>query len=189
MFAALDNKLIGFFQWVVRQCELYTSIQRKTIINLDIKLLEVSIMLSIVSLLIGTALEKNLIDTLLTLFITGCNTCMFFALHQFTLVMNKRNRSKNSLPQEIISRINHRLVLLVGILILFLMAFYLDVYSPITDTSHLYFRFFSHSLCFIFFVYLIFEYLLCTTSLPPGEMQKKQEEREMRYMTPQRIKN
>lgn len=187
MFLQIDSKIITLVQWLVRQCELYTSVLRKKIIELTLSSVMMSIIMIISSLLLVILFADDKVDILVSVFLIGWNIFLFTDLYRNMLGLTKKNTPANSLPQEIITRMLPRLILLTGLLTLFLLVIILEIYLPIKSNAHLFFRFYEYALCSVLSFSLFFEYLLCTTSLPPGEKQRREEEKEMRNMIPQKF--
>lgn len=176
---SIDNFCINLAQWIVRQVELYTSIERKGLLNYCLFLLKgfiVGLVLSIIlNLLVSPHLALILASLVVPIFI--------FDYIIFKILIKDQERSNwASLPHEIITRKAIRLVHLfsflvaTGVLSEIIISLVTDVFLP----RYLIIIF----ICSIFVIEFCLDLLLCTVSLPPGEKQKKVTEKELRDMEP-----
>lgn len=104
---------------------------------------------------------------------------------EMTLVHARKQNTSGALPVEIINNKNLRIFLLLIIPFTELLSFglFLNNKDPLMVTFPLI------VISKIFYVFLYIEYLLCTTSLPPGEKERKQIEKEMSSLVPIKIRN
>lgn len=184
MFSTIDGFLIVCFQWAVRQMELYTPITRKSIIRFNLGALEF--------FLFSWALVVIFIYSTLgiPLFL-----CMLYVLFFVSVVIRRAELKRlgsgsccsGAKPQEIITRFKHRISALVSnifcavVLLLVLPVFLL------WRINLMWVILFEHcfGICWIACAVLSHEYLLCTTTLPPGEKERRKAEKEMRMLSPQ----
>ncbi|MBP9866637.1 MAG: hypothetical protein KBC41_00980 [Candidatus Pacebacteria bacterium] len=104
-------------------------------------------------------------------------------------MISKRNQPLGILPAEIKNRKEPRIILiLVSFLCILSLPFFIFLGSK-NETNLIELIFLFNFLCFSMLIFLsvLIEYLLCTTSLPPHEKEKKVQEKEMKYMTLQRM--
>lgn len=180
MFNKIDNTLIVWAQWTVRQFELYTPIERKHLIGFFISVLRCTLIVwAVISVIMAVLIISP------DIFIVGA--VGIFTNYGYFLSYKKlanKEPSKDVLPEEIISRYIFRmaycLISISSLLLLPLM--YLLCISPQGDILlfTMFVMVFFANFCFYFFNFL--EYLFCTISLPPGEKQKRREEKETRNM-------
>ncbi len=185
MFSTIDTGLINMTQWSVRQFELYTKITRKDLTNFCLSLIRVGLL---VFFLVGTTrfiLESNFISAIINLvFMTTCTLNLMI-----WEMISKRNQPLGILPAEIKNRKEPRIILiLVSFLCILSLPFFIFLGSK-NETNLIELIFLFNFLCFSMLIFLsvLIEYLLCTTSLPPHEKEKKVQEKEMKYMTLQRM--
>lgn len=179
MFSKIDNFLIILTQWCVRQIELYTSLNRKTILlwTVNITRVTTSVLMIVFILLLTFSPAVSII---------GLSSCyMIFQHMEMTLVHARKQNTSGALPVEIINNKNLRIFLLLIIPFTELLSFglFLNNKDPLMVTFPLI------VISKIFYVFLYIEYLLCTTSLPPGEKERKQIEKEMSSLVPIKIRN
>lgn len=185
MFNSIDSKLINFFQWMIRQFELYTQIQRKNIVNFAITIVKLLFAMFVLLSLFFIFFQKNFFDSVIYLALTLMVISVYYPSFKKTLALSNRNYPPGILPEEIVSRRADRIsgcilaVPLNCIPLSLLMA--ISERSSEVDVVEL-----GQWTAFglLYNCVLLVEYLLCTTSLPPGEKQRKEEEREMKYLTP-----
>ena len=179
MFSKIDNFLIILTQWCVRQIELYTSLNRKTILLwiVNITKITVSVLVIVFILLLTFSPAVSII---------GLSSCyMIFKYMEMTLVNAKKQNTSDALPVEIINNKNLRISLLLIIPFAELLSFglFLNNKDPLMVTFPLVVE------SKIFYVFLCIEYLLCTTSLPPGEKERRRIEKEISSLVPVPVKN
>lgn len=183
MFNNIDVFLINWFQYGVRQFELYTSINRKNLLNFFLFLMRFTIIITflfaIITLLYGY-------DTYMPmLFLTASSTGIYLRIKKVVA----HQKETDILPREIVYRKIDRLyaffccvfvsfVVLIVLILIFPVLYKIngDVNIINLITMAIIFSFPLLSCCA--------EYLLCTVSLPPGEKQKRKEEKEMKNMIP-----
>ena len=104
---------------------------------------------------------------------------------EMTLVNAKKQNTSDALPVEIINNKNLRISLLLIIPFAELLSFglFLNNKDPLMVTFPLVVE------SKIFYVFLCIEYLLCTTSLPPGEKERRRIEKEISSLVPVPVKN
>lgn len=184
MFSTIDSFLITCTQWFVRQLELYTPIERMDLSNFCLLLYKNSLLAMAVLIPLAIFLEHAWHFIYVALIIT-------FSLeyHRYRAIILKQKTEDSSLPQEIITRETIRQLLifsslLSGIVVLPLLI--LKVLSTGTCTISDLLVAFTWG---VFIIKLSLELILCTTSLPPGEKERRTKEKEMRKMQPALIQN
>lgn len=174
MFSYIDSRLISVAQWFIRQLELFFPITRENVITFT---LNVTKWLIVVSALLS--LLSAYFDIWGAIFTTIAYS--FYQSHRLlVLVYSLQKKSSNSLPQEIVTRKLMRKILVCGLIpsslplgIVILSHHAPFFWSAITLPMFL----------FVFVLFIVSEYLLCTTSLPPGGKEKRKIEKELRSAT------
>jgi hypothetical protein len=175
MLTKLDENLIGFSQWAIRQVELFTTITRKNIINSTLILL----FLVQTYLFVFHLIRFNL---LVLVIVVGPFTKEAISL----LIASWITERPGTLPRAINERRQTRLVILclgIGLLA----AVFVPVLLLLSRTNEGFFQpVTALILCHMMPIILaaVAEYLLCTSSLPPGEKVKRLAERELRNAVP-----
>lgn len=162
-----DGGLIKLFQWMIHLLELHTDIERKQVINFFFEISKGLIIMYLFFVIISGILSPSLI--------------LFFSLLNVVLIWNFRKIVKDAFlgqtikvsafPVEIITRRFLRLYMFFGIIV---STVFLNIEKTLIDFTCL----------LMIWLFFCIEYLLCTTSLPPGEKQKRKEEKEMKNMVP-----
>lgn len=190
MFDPIDIWFVNVHQWVVRQIGLYTPFERKDVLELNLRLMRLLfgtfILFSFLAIIF--AVDRAISYTYSILI--ACNYFHWFPEYKKLLELSKKNPEADVLPDEIVTRKLERYGLLLLLLVFFVL--FVTMYCLISPVlSFPYEALFKSNVILVIlaFTFTLQEYLLCTTSLPPGEKQRKKEEREMKYLTPQRIKN
>lgn len=197
MFSKIDNSLIVSAQWIVRQFELYSSATRKSVGD---KLIKTLTTLTLLGLATGATFAfigftKNH-DPLEYLYYFGISFAFFIGFFAQVILLRDGKRILNKeqkdslLPEEIVTREYKRKMSLYENLFLFplflITLFIQIIYS--NDTLEI---IKNSSVSGLFFATvfneLALEYLFCTTSLPPGEKKRREQEKETRHMNPQKI--
>ena len=185
MLSTIDAKTISFFQWIVRQFELYTEIKREGILKLHLSILKYLLTILILLASINAVLAKAewggyvffFLLTLPAIFISFIP--IYFELQK----LSKKKSPKQTLPKEITSRSFCRKGFFLLLSIHFPVAFFLmpsDFFSKITEPINFVLFVLWCTVCSLY----ILENLLCTTSPPPGEKEKRKLEKEMKSMVP-----
>jgi hypothetical protein len=177
MFSTIDSRVIGGLQWFVRQLELYTFLTRRMVL---MALLLVVMGLVVTRTCVGIQLT-GLMDPLGSWIAFG-----FFATLPYFLSVYDLAKGKSVygfLPKEIVTRCFHRGMsagLVFGTLL-----FYLGWRGfEIRDQTDFLSYFCVKIIFWESIVFWLVEYFLCTTSLPPGEKEKKKQERGMGNTSP-----
>lgn len=177
MFSKIDIFLILRAQWCVRQIELYTNKTRQDIFSLLFGMTRWSITATVICCLI--ALKDHIWSPILIL-------PMYFFIakdtKEYKEIINKSD-SIDTLPVEILTRISHRrIILLVGLFFSCIIS--IHKFNSAFEMVIMYLQWIS-----LFMIPICIEYLLCTTSLPPGEKERKKIEKEMSSLVPIKIRN
>lgn len=182
MFDKIDNFLITWFQWGVRQFELYTKFERNDLVKASLLFFKVMIF----SYIIVSTIKKEIsIDTVFTLDIF---TCLMLMVLYFVLKVSfsKQKNTTNVLPVEILTHKPLRWFSFLNTFIVIPLVFYLSflLFSYISLLNQEKLVVILSALVFSLNIIMIFylEYLLCTISLPPGEKRKIMERKEMKQM-------
>ncbi len=191
MFSKIDMFLITWTQWFVRQAELYTPIERKNFLSIFINLLKwVIVTWGIVSMLVAITSFPSFISFPL-LFISEAG-CLLFLKDFFCYVnLSKKITTTGKLPTEIASRytIRHTYFLFVLFGPITIWCLHLMTTSRYTDLVIISIYIIGTFCLVCFHIYLCIEYLLCTTSLPPGEKERRGIEKEISSLVLVPIKN
>lgn len=180
MFSSIDNKLINLAQWIVRQIELFTNMTRDDFCK---RLLRVnrSIHIAGVALVLILPMIENIVLSIMLLIcftLVSPYTVLKREVHRELL---RTQQKTDVLPNEIYIRKEERrrvFILVVSEILLF----FLVVLPKNRELSPIL------VFCIIMildFLTLSFEYLLCTTSLPPGEKERRMVKKEGGRMIPQ----
>ena len=159
--------------------------EREDICMTHIKLIESAfIMWGLMALIHIMSSAQHVLSLLVLLFFAiACP----FILKKYKILIKifRLQKVKETLPQEIMTRTLDRMSLFY--LTIFTSTLYLTILSlPGENGLIIVVSCFAHVI--MLFLLLVFEYLLCTTTLPPGEKEKRKFERETRHLTLQRIK-
>ncbi len=189
MFSTLDNSLINLAQWIVRQLELFTPITRKVIGNALLSFHATAIALcfcmgvdkGIQALRLGYHTHSSVFWSLFWianfLFVFSFIEICFYK--NATRIIRKKQKS-GLLPEEILARKNKRILGIIGLFIAFC-----PFVLPLLLLNEVILE--ALTLSVLVLANSLLEYFFCTTSLPPGEKEKKKVEREMKYLSLQRI--
>lgn len=166
MFSIIDSKLLNISQWVMRQYELSTSSTRGEIIKEFLFLTRSTLLIFVTFVILRWIFYPPLL-----FFGFLLAYMMFFATKQFERVFKSQKIEPGILPKEIITRVRKRsMLLLVSVSNVVIFVFSQEKIGWFL------------SLYLSFFLLLCLEYLICTTSLPPGEKERKKQEREIKGM-------
>ncbi len=178
MFSVIDPALIEISEKILHTLEIHTSITKKKLIYICTTFLKIVSIISIVFLVYNN--QDIILQRLAAFFnlIMYCVLTFILSNQQYKII--KKQKQESTLPKVIISRKDIRLIWLFSfpINIFFLYLLFLvehDIYK--------------NSVCIVFqlFLTIMVEYFLCARSLPPHEKEKKVQEKEMKYMTLQRM--
>lgn len=182
-FEKIDNYIIDMFQWVMRQIELFTTLTREDVLNAALSLYKINLLIfastSISRFIVTHDIVAPIINT--TILIPS------IALYFYWLILKENKPKPGTLPKEIVTRKTKRsLDLLVFIFALItlptniIIAFSLAVVG-LDDLLRAY-----NITSFYILIILdsIIEYIFCTTSLPPGEKERRALEKETRNLIP-----
>lgn len=179
MFSRIDDFLITWSQWLVRQLELYTPVERKGLANFCLLLLKYSIIAMAILILFKVFVSEY--DG--SIYIFGILVLIFsFDYFVFKTLFSRQKDVETSLPREIITRVPHRYLMIlasissIGVIFPLLITAFLSegIYTP-----QMLLITFNWG---IFLIKLCLELILCTTSMSHGEKQKRLEEKEMRNL-------
>ena len=204
MLEKIDSSFIYTAQWIVRQIELYTPITKKHVE--DILITCYFWMIAIFAVTIVTAMTLDLIETkhvftfgLLFLLLAPL---YFSSLKVYKHIANTTRKVSDMLPAVIHQRKYNRKAIIVSVPLAFLIIFaviavlfsinrteLLSVIFGNFEDQNILFSVCASLVWFILPTEFLIEYVFCTTSLPPGEKEKRATEKEMRNMTPTSIKN
>jgi hypothetical protein len=194
VFDKLDSWLITFFQWIVRQVELFTNISRKDLLyNVMLIAKWVTLVNVCFSLWFTFSVGRTPLFSARGLIVAVIDylteiVWVLALIFWFIFCEYKRRKQVSNpqiLPEEILSMKSARWSILF-ISFFWTFCVLLMVLTPtIPDPIHD-FRIIETWLgCGYFFFINCFAYLLCTTSLPPGEKEKQKMKREMKNISPQ----
>lgn len=199
MFSKFDNSSIKNTQWIVKQFELLTPIDHSRmarilgLVHIGVFFLLSIILLQIVFVSIKIHGAAFIIIVLLTIY----RLMMEIQMGTQKILTRKitRRDKTSSLPEEIITRKRYRCFHVVCLALVMLFSWdIIDGLVPIIAKENKSEELFS-TLFFILtiivsnlFLTICIEYFLCTTPLPPNEKEKEKQEKEMRSMTLQRIR-
>ena len=191
MFSKLDDNLIVKAQWLVRQVEIFTPLTRRflgytiLLVNMLIGLFVLVILsylvIGIIKAVVGTETE------LLAKIIVGTLVGLLFYIHVETYFVATEHLAKeqpaNTLPYERIGRKRERLILFI-LFVVFWWAVMLIGSQAAKDGAD----YVVILLSYIIFegglvTRIVLEYLFCTTSLPPGEKEKRKQEKKAEQLT------
>jgi hypothetical protein len=175
MLSYIDHKLIGTAQWAVRQIELFTSHTRQDALVFVLMLFRYIIAGESVWTFLSFLSEDGLAGTVMAV----VSVCVPFAIIYQILAMKIEEKEKPGvLPACIVERAGLR----KGFFCL------LTVHSVVIAVLNLLGEGVGNLISFLpvlFYCPMALEYLMCTTSLPPGEKDRKKQEREARNMAPE----
>lgn len=202
MLEKIDSSLIHAAQWVIRQIELYSPITKKHIEDFIINCyfwLILTFSVTIVSAIIVDVIEAKQVFTFGVLLL-GLAPLYFSTLKIYKGLLKKVKKESTALPAAIYERKSVRIIILLSLPLAFLIIFAMVIIAIWLNSSEVLTTFFGNieernvlfSVCntliwLILPTEFLIEYLFCTTSLPPGEKDRKKTERETRNMIP--IKN
>ena len=113
MFSVFDARLITVAQWIVRQVELYTNLQRKHLIESFFALFKWSSLVILPACTLLEILGSSLLKTALVVIITSL-MMQFFAFYYMDMLGVYQSEVKDSvLPKAISTRRSNRFVALV----------------------------------------------------------------------------
>lgn len=176
-FYKADITLIETAQWAVRQVELHTQVERRdilTFLTLTTKWLLIANFLVNLTLLLLEAnlIFPSLINLVQIFFIFGT-----YREHKNLILCTPK---PGIIPIEILNRL---LIRVVSILLLpFLVVGWVGLVMVVDTLTPTTLILLSNTM--VLFIQLIIEYFLCTSSLPPGEKERKRQEKEMSNMSP-----
>ena len=197
MFSTIDNYLIHLAQWVVRQLELYTSITRRHLLYFFIVpnalccLVDIAFIFNCLSLFLepNNTSNKDFLSvvTLLFILLIALLFILLLFMHTSTIIsaikIAKNPIGNSMLPKEIINNYWKRELYLLDLFVFFLSLFMLTQAEVTIDVQIIFYFCYLVIACLAF--PLILEYFLCTTSLPPGEKEKRKIKKEIEKMVPQ----
>ena len=168
MLNKIDNWLINSTQWLVRRTELSTHVTRKDIVTFFLLVLKWLIvayfLLTIMEFTIGHYLSGTI----------GLINSSIYSMIQISMKENLQKEQKIALPSEIITRSGVRKFFLLFVIVS------LPLIAHIAYIDHKEIHYICAIILFcIMFTLTILEYLLCTTSLPPGEKRRCEQEKEI----------
>lgn len=188
MFTAIDDKLIECAQWTVRQIELFTKYTRKDVgvVVRQLQLISGAFSIFVALLCVGNfSKDKTLLLVAVPMFLV--------ALLQRNIAIKIKNEKEvfGIQPSSIINEKTFRQTTISMIInfsfSLFLVNFFLGSEKDIPALWT--FVNVAKINISILSILLLGLYFLCTSSLPPGEKQKKLLERESKKLTPVPINN
>lgn len=196
MFNTTDNKLIECAQLVVRQIELFTKYTRKDagVVVKHLQLTSGAFCIFIAILCIGSV-HKDPILLVVTAFLLPVA-----AFHKnIAKKIQEEREIQNTLSKHISEGRQSRYMIMFSIInslaLLFYASFFMTSISEILKDYQflnevmIKFILVAKLQFLTFSILLVGLYFLCTTSLPPGEKQKKLLERESKKLTPVPINN
>lgn len=188
MFSTIDNYLIRLAQWVVRQIELYTPITRAAVGDILLSFNSATILLCFWAGVSHTSKAISLSSNSSVFWSTLWIANAFFVVSFLEILFHKRaariiktKQKDGSLPCEIWVRKKERFLCLLFLSIFF--SFFVKLALLPNNTISLE----DFVLVVLISGDFLLEYFFCTTSLPPGEKERKKVEREMRSMSLQKI--
>lgn len=172
MFSIIDNWIITIFRWTIRQLELYSPVTRKKILAViffGILLLTafrtyVGTQLMATSPLVGIWIAFGFVVTL---------------PYVFTLyLLSQKSHGENILPGEIETRKYSRATGIASATCGWLVI-YFSYWSHVVlrDQEDVLMFWCVKTLCCEICLVVLIEYLLCTSSLPPGEKERRKQVR------------
>lgn len=185
MFDNIDLWFIKWFQYGVRQIELYTPIERKNLIAFFFVAMR-----NLLFAIYPTTALLFFLDIYMAISMVFSIFGLTFIFLEIKKAMIHQEKS-DFLPKEIIFRKKERFTVVLYNLVIFfnvvpiLLYVAVPFFNQVINNATIVMCFFGLFLisCFALTVFCS-EYLLCTTPLPPGEKQKKLEEKETRNMVP-----
>lgn len=181
MFSTIDSTIINLAQYFVRQIELFTRFTRKTIGEVIIffyfPIVFCKILLLAAMMFFPDTFPNDTIVKISFFFLIG-----FDILSMFDIDRSSKKSSNGTLPEEIIK---HKPFRLTSLGLMTIGFFWIITSSVLRGESLLYMS--VKASLFMFFLFgmsIVTEYYMCTTSIPPGEKEKKKQEREMKNLSP-----
>jgi hypothetical protein len=185
MFSTIDARLIDATQWCVRQLELLTSITREDILSFMLKIQKWFVLgwytfCSVFSYM-TTEVSSSLQEV--SVFFNFVYVAILFATYKidFARVTDQNIGTNGVKPKEIVTLFSHRRFAIC--VTIFLTVIFTIPYERGAFTESLLLSTFT-ALTSICYSKVILYYILCTTSLPPGEKQRRKQEKEMQNMVP-----
>lgn len=182
MFSDIDNKLIALAQWVERQFELLTPVSRKDLISVAINMFCTCVVIHLLFQLVVNYQRPAY------LLLVGIVAWYLYDKQAELRKESKKEEKQGVLPAAINERRFPRLLWLYAAVINFLFsipkAFFLLTIDFEDDLVSLLSWVYLMSFIVVPIALSLAEYLLCTTSLPPGEKERKKQEKEMRKAVP-----
>lgn len=179
MFYDFDNTLIAGTQYIVSRLELYTILTKKIVTSMfieGVRWFSVSSVLFFVFLV--TAFDYSFINIIN---MTIASLFTFLISGQMHEILDEKE-IPGILPKVISKR---RWIRVMWFIIFCLQSSYLFLIFSLKSTIA---KDIDTILMNLQMLSLLFaEYLLCTTSLPPGEKEKNKQEKEMRTLITQKI--
>lgn len=172
MFKVLDQIDTAFIfcaQWVIRQIELFTSYTRNDIGDIMLRI-EKYYLIPAFAVVLLFKIDEIFVFPFLFLSIKFAKPNLSILKKRFEAQKKIQNET---LPKEINECKPQRLLGIIAN-IFFCFVTFKGVQSVVCQLMFLYFISFN-----------LFEYFLCTTSLPPGEKRKREQEKETKNMLPQ----
>lgn len=183
MFLKIDEWLIMWADWCVRQCELYSGMTKKSIGDFWLFLLKCSVLCMMLGTVLYLAIEVNGLGYLFVVcFLT--QVMNYFTLKKYLQISDSVN---NARPAAIITRRVGRYILLcvLGYIVPSWTMFIViqEDFSVISTTNYV-IAISNTAILINLVVSAVLEYLLCVTPMPPREKQRHAYERERRvFMT------
>ncbi len=177
MFYVIDTWLIGNFQWVMRQLELYTSLTRKAL--LSVLFLAVVCVIT-VRTCAGIQLTQTfnflgLLAGWLVINWSLCGVANFLSLY----IPARNIEPKVAAVMFIEKRYGHRIMCTCIVLLCTPFIFWWAD-TPIRDTQDYLLKVCVELVAAEFFFFFLLEYFLCTLSIPPEEKERRKAEKELR---------
>lgn len=188
IMSMVDSGMIDIASWGIRQVELYTKYERKDIGKSIFLVFKWFIILWVPIAIVAVleAVTKGITTELLLLILIT-----WWKFMQFLYFRNKKDfeaqgNELTAKSKEVTTRKEFRcnaLLFCFGMLpsIMFVGSFFLKAVTPLLYLSLFFLGVITYFQIFV-------EYFLCTTPLPPNEKEKEKQEKEMRSMTLQRIR-
>lgn len=168
-----DEDMIQWAQWMVRQIELYTSMSRKLVVKISFGFTTST--LCILFVVAGLAKFSDMALIFVFFYFLLCCLWLREQFYEF-----KKNTPQGQLPASIsLRRISRFYCWWVALLWAHVEIVALAELS-LSFAQLLFFVCITSQL----YMLLLQEYLLCTTSLPPGEKEKRKQERATRNVAP-----
>lgn len=177
MLHRIDEFLITMVQWIVRQFEIYTAIERKGLANFFLLLMKNCIIAIGILVLYQVFISEY--TALILAILVPILTFEYFVLRE---LFSRQNSVRTSLPQEIITRN------LIRYILIFICTFLLVIIFPFLISKWLPRGYLAPDMLLdmfilsIFYIKLWLELILCTTSLPPVEKQERLKKKMLQKM-------